>query len=80
MPNVLHPHHLDQFAGRHQGVRHNCEQVSIPRLSPADYRRMLGMAPDQVRARQVAKAKTYFSATCLFIVAAAGTVFVQAWL
>ena len=41
MPNALLPHHLDQFAARHQGTRHSLATGKIPRLDSDEARARL---------------------------------------
>lgn len=42
MPNALLPNHLDQFAARHQGVRHVLETGKLPRLDDGARARLFG--------------------------------------
>ncbi len=41
MANVLQPHHLDQFAARHQGTRHILATGKLPRLDSDEARARL---------------------------------------
>ncbi len=75
---ALQPHHLDQFAARHEGLRYSLATGKLPRLNTERRARLIGRSAEQIRARRWNDAVTAVGIIGFVIFAGAATVCIQA--